>query len=74
MEGNTVSLEHTMFQTSQPPHTWFTQAEAQFHLRKIAIDETKYFYVISSLDEENATGLLISQTVDDDTVLIRCKV
>ena len=57
MEGNAVSLKLPTFWTSQP-EVWFAQAEAQFTLRGITADETKYFYVLASLDQETATRLL----------------
>jgi transposase InsO family protein len=33
---------------------WFHQAEAQFHIRKISDDTTKYYHVVASLDQETA--------------------
>lgn len=46
-----VSLKLPMFWTSQP-QVWFQQAEAQFHIRRITADDTKYYYVVSALDQE----------------------
>ena len=43
--------------TSQP-NIWFAQAKAQFSLRRISADETKYYYVIAALDQQTATRLL----------------
>ena len=57
MEEHAVSLKLPTFWTSQPD-VWFAQAEAQFTLRGITADETKYFYVLASLDQETATRLL----------------
>ena len=57
MAVETVSLKLPTFWTSQP-EVWFTQAEAQFRLRKITADETKYFYVVAALDQPTATRLL----------------
>ena len=58
LHGRARSITKTpTFCTSQP-EVWFAQAEAQFTLRGITADETKYFYVLSSLDEEMATQLL----------------
>ena len=34
---------------------WFAQAEAQFVLRKITEDDTKYYYIVSALDSATAT-------------------
>jgi len=52
-----VALKLPTFWTSQP-HVWFTQAEAQFHLRNISQDSTKYYYVISALDQSVASRML----------------
>ena len=38
--------------------TPLAQAEAQFAIRKITADETKYYYVLSALDQDTATRLL----------------
>ena len=40
------------------PRVWFAQAEAQFTLRGITADETKYYYVVAALDQGTATRLL----------------
>lgn len=52
-----VALKLPDFWTSQP-EVWFTQAEAQFHIRGITTDATKYYYVIAALDQDTATRLL----------------
>lgn len=56
-EQNAVSLKLPTFWTSHP-QVWFAQAEAQFAIRKITADETKYCYVLSALDQSTATRLL----------------
>ena len=56
-EEHAVSLKLPTFWTSQP-EVWFAQAEAQFNIRKITNDETKYYYVLSALDQATATRLL----------------
>jgi len=56
-EEHAVSLKLPTFWTSQPD-VWFAQAEAQFSLRGITADDTKYFYVIAALDQQTATRLL----------------
>lgn len=55
MESTTaaVSLKLPVFWSTQPK-SWFCQAEAQFAIRKISEDETKYYYVIAALDSEVA--------------------
>ena len=52
-----VSLKLPIFWTSQPA-VWFAQTEAQFTLRGISADETKYYHVVSVLDQETVTRLL----------------
>ena len=66
-EEHAVSLKLPAFWTSQPD-VWFAQAEAQFSLRGVSADETKYYYVIAALDQQTATRLLdlISQLPTDD--------
>ena len=48
-----VSLKLPTFWTSTPT-TWFAQAEAQFIVRNITNDDTKYYYVIAALDSSTA--------------------
>ena len=57
MAENAVSLKLPTFWTSQP-EVWLTQAEAQFHIRNITADTTKYYYVVSALDQPTASRLL----------------
>ena len=56
-EENAVALKLPAFWTSQPD-VWFIQAEAQFTLRNITADDTKYAYLVASLDQTTATRLL----------------
>jgi len=65
-EEHAVSLKLPTFWPFQP-EVWFAQAEAQFNLRKISSDDTKYYYVLSALDQPTATRLLdlISQPPRD---------
>ena len=56
-EEHAVALKLPTFWTSQP-EVWFVQAEAQFQLRGIAADSTKYYHVLAVLDQETATRLL----------------
>ena len=67
MAVDAVSLKLPTFWTSQP-EVWFTQTEAQFNLRGIVADETKYYYVIAALDQETASRLmdLIGHPPDDN--------
>ena len=57
IEEHAVTLKLPTFWTSQPD-VWFAQAEAQFTLRGIAADDTKYYYVLAALDQSTATRLL----------------
>ena len=52
-EENAVSLKLLQFWADKP-QIWFAQAEAQFVLRKIVSDETKYYYILSALDQTTA--------------------
>ena len=56
-ETNAVSLKLPTFWTSQP-HVWFQQAEAQFTIRSITADQTKYAYIVAALDQDTASRLL----------------
>ena len=40
------------------PEIWFYQAEAQFALRHVVSDETKYYYALVALDQNTAQRLL----------------
>ena len=53
VDNNAVALKLPMFWTQQP-QVWFLQTEAQFNIRKIGDDTTKYYYVVSSLDQSTA--------------------
>ena len=64
-EANAVSLKLPSFWTAHP-EVWLTQAEAQFNIRGITADATKYYYVIAALDQGTACRLLaVIQTPPD---------
>ncbi len=52
-----VSLKLPTFWTEQPA-IWFAQAEAQFNIRNIIADDTKYYYVVSALDQATAKRII----------------
>lgn len=54
---NTVTLRLPTF-WSQQPRVWFAQAEAQFTLRNVTADTTKFHYVVASLDQDTAVRIL----------------
>ena len=56
-EEHAVSIKLPTFWPSQP-ELWLAKAKAQFHLRKVTANETKYYYVIAALDQSTATRLL----------------
>lgn len=56
-DNNAVSLKLPQFWTQQP-EVWFVQAEAQFHVRNITADDTKYHYVVAALDQDTASRIL----------------
>lgn len=57
MAVESVSLKLPTFWTSSAP-AWFAQAEAQFALRHVTQDDTKYYHVVSALDTNTATRAL----------------
>ncbi|XP_051898645.1 uncharacterized protein LOC127585315 isoform X2 [Pristis pectinata] len=65
--ANAVALKLPTFWTLRPS-VWFDQAEAQFHLRQITSDSTKYYHVVSSLDQETAAqvGDFIQSPPEED--------
>ena len=52
-----VTLKLSTFWTTCPL-AWFGQTEAQFSLRNISSDDTKYYYVVAALDANTATRAL----------------
>lgn len=56
-QQNAVSLKLPTFWTTQP-QVWFEQAEAQFHIRQITADDTRYYYVVSALDQDTAGRII----------------
>lgn len=57
MSIETVALKLPTFWTSCPS-AWFAQTEAQFALRGITADETKYYHVVAALDAATASRAL----------------
>ncbi|GFO49446.1 retrovirus-related pol polyprotein [Plakobranchus ocellatus] len=57
MSIGTVALKLFWFRTACPS-TWFAQTEAQFALRGITADETKYYYEVAALDAATASRSL----------------
>ena len=53
MDVSTVAVKLPTFWPAQLA-TWFIQAEAQFALRGITTDSTKYYHVIAALDQDTA--------------------
>ena len=56
-ETNAVAFKLPTF-WAQQPEVWFLQAEAQFHIRKITDDTTKYYHVVAALDQETSGRVL----------------
>ena len=56
-ETNAVAIKLSTF-WAQQPEVWFLQAEAQFHIRKITDDTTKYYHVVAALDQETSGRVL----------------
>ena len=57
MSTNAVSLKLPEFWESSAS-AWFAQTEAQFALREITADTTKYYYVVSALGSSTATRVV----------------
>ena len=57
MELATVAVKLPTFWSTSPV-AWFAQAEAQFALRGILADETKYYHVVAALDTDTANRAL----------------
>lgn len=55
-ETNAVALKLPTFWTSKPA-LWFCSVEAQFNIRKIDKDETKYYYVVAALTDDMACAV-----------------
>ena len=67
MAVESVALKLPLFWTSCS-RAWFAQIEAQFSIRNITADDTKYYYVISPLDSGTATRaqlLLVSPPTEN---------
>lgn len=67
MSTNAVALKLPEFWESSAS-AWFAQTEAQFALRDITADTTKYYYVVSALSSSTATrvvSLLKNPPADD---------
>ena len=56
-ETNAVAIKLPTF-WAQQPEVCFLQAEAQFHIRKITDDTTKYYHVVAALDQETSGRIL----------------
>lgn len=56
-EIQAVSLKLPSFWPQQP-EVWFAQTEAQFAIRNITTDDTKYYYVVGALDQDTAGRVL----------------
>lgn len=58
--ASAVTVKLPVFWPAQPA-IWFSQAEAQFALRGISSDSTKYYHVLAALDQD--TALRISDVI-----------
>jgi hypothetical protein len=57
MTESAVAVKLPTFWPSQP-RAWFVQAEAQFTIRGITQDATKYAYLVAALDQHTAERLI----------------
>ena len=68
-----VALKLPTFWTTCP-EAWFAQAEAQFNIRNITADTSKYSYVEVALDPQAATralSILEAPPEDDQSKVIK---
>ena len=56
-EAQAVSVKLPTFWTQQP-EVWFLQVEAQFGIRKITDDITKFYYIVLALDQATSNRVL----------------
>ena len=56
-QQHAVTLKLSEFWTSHPK-VRFQQTEAQFALRQVTADNTKYFYVVAALDQDSAQRVI----------------
>ena len=56
-ETNAVAIKLSTL-WAQQPEVWFLQAKAQFHIRKITDDTTKYYHVVAAWDQETSGRVL----------------
>ncbi len=56
-DANAVAIKLPPFWAEQPA-VWFLQAEAQFQIRGITTDATKYYHAVSALDQATAGRLV----------------
>ena len=54
--ASAVTVKLPTFWPAQPT-IWFAQAEAQFALRGISSDSTKYYHVLAALDQDTAVRI-----------------
>lgn len=64
---NAVAMKFPSFWTSNPT-SWFTTAEANFRLKGIITDSTKYFHVIQSLDSDTSSKVHRFVTLGEDVL------
>ncbi len=50
-EEHAIAIKLPPFCVPQP-EVWFAQAEGQFALRNITTDTTKYYYILTALDND----------------------
>ncbi|XP_078486370.1 uncharacterized protein LOC144744887 [Ciona intestinalis] len=65
---NAVAVKLPAFWCSQP-RVWFLQSESQFQLKRVTTDKTKFYHVVSALDQDTACRLMdiLEQPPDRNT-------
>ena len=62
VDTHAVGLKLPVFWADHP-RVWLQQAEAQFAVRNVTADNTKYHYVVAALDR--ATALRVIDVLED---------
>lgn len=73
MENNAVAVKLPAF-WSKRPHIWFAQAEAQFHLRNVTQEATRFYQVIAALDADTAErveDLVVTPPADNPYTVLK---
>ncbi|XP_078265933.1 uncharacterized protein LOC144599087 [Rhinoraja longicauda] len=72
-ESSAADVHLPLFWT-YAPQAWFIHAEAQFHIKKVSDDSTKYFYLVSALSPDTTKRVMrfiINSPAEDKYVTMK---